>query len=271
MPSPTPRTYLVAGTQEQFVTRHQRRWIYSVAVNKRPRADYGVDAPAVPIALAAAAVLSMGIAAVVALIIAGWWWLIPLAYGVFFALSCASFMYTTRRGKFLTWTWLLAELALGGTERVVDLGPGRGAVLNMVARLVPEGSAVGVDLWRSVDQSGNDPMTTRHNAAAETVKITLLTADMRALPLATGSMDVVVSSLAVHNVPDEPGRRMAIGEAARILRPGGQLLIADLRHVQTYADQLANLGLTDVTVRDLGWKFWYGGPWGRTRVVSATR
>jgi hypothetical protein len=24
-------------------------------------------------------------------------------------------------------------------------------------------------------------------------------------------------------------------------------------------------------VRDLGWRFWYGGPWGRTSAVTATR
>src|SRR6266540_1406600 len=88
---------------------------------------------------------------------AGWWWLIPLAYGLFFLLSCASFVYTTRRGKFVVWAGLLSELHLTGRERVVDLGCGRGAVLIMLARLVPRGRAVGVDLWRSLDQSGNDP------------------------------------------------------------------------------------------------------------------
>jgi len=26
-----------------------------------------------------------------------------------------------------------------------------------------------------------------------------------------------------------------------------------------------------VTVRDPGWRFWYGGPWGRTSAATATR
>jgi len=141
----------------------------------------------------------------------------------------------------------------------------------MLARQVPRGRAVGVDLWRSVDQSGNDPSQTLRNAAAEAVAIELITADMRALPLATGSIDVVVSSLAIHNIPDGPGRMRAIAEAARVLRPGGRLVLADFRHARAYAEELAALGLGDVAVRDLGWRFWYGGPWGRTSVVTAIR
>jgi SAM-dependent methyltransferase len=190
---------------------------------------------------------------------------------VFFGLSCASYLYTTRRGKFVVWAGLLSDLPLTGRERVVDLGCGRGAVLTMLAGLVPAGRAVGVDLWRSVDQSGNDPATTRRNATAEAVAVALLTADMRALPLATGSADLVVSSLAIHNIPDEPGRMSAVAEAARVLRPGGRLVIADFRHGRAYAEQLTDLGLADVTIRDLGWRFWYGGPWGRTSAVTATR
>jgi SAM-dependent methyltransferase len=240
-------------------------------VGQRSRAEYGFDAPAVPVGLAVAAALSIGVTAVVGASIGGWWWLIPLAYALFFGLSCASYVYTTRRGKFVVWTGLLSDLRLAGRERVVDLGCGRGAVLVMAARRVPAGRAIGVDLWRSVDQSGNDPANTLSNAAAEAVTVDLLTADMLALPLATGSVDVVVSSLAIHNIPDQAGRMAAIGEAARVLRPGGRLVIADFRHTRAYADRLADLGLTGVAVHDLGWRFWYGGPWGRATAVTATR
>ncbi|HEY3009929.1 MAG TPA: hypothetical protein VGJ63_17945 [Micromonosporaceae bacterium] len=71
--------------------------------------------------------------------------------------------------------------------------------------------------------------------------------------------------------PITPGRMTAVGEAARLLRPGGRLVLANFRHARAYADQLAGLGLAEVQVRDLGWRFWYGGPWGRTSAVTATR
>ncbi len=235
------------------------------------RADYGFDAPLVPVALGATAVLSLTVTVVVAVLFGPWWALIPLAYALFFAASCASYVYTTRRGKFAVWRGLLGQLALKGDERLLDLGCGRGAVLTMAARLVPAGRAIGVDLWRSVDQSGNDPATARRNADAEGVPVDLLTGDMRALPVGTGSLDLVVSSLAIHNVPDQAGRLRAVAEAARTLRPGGRLVIADFRYARGYAAELERLGCTGVTVRPLGWRFWYGGPWGATRVVTGTR
>ncbi|WP_249713842.1 class I SAM-dependent methyltransferase [Rhizomonospora bruguierae] len=154
---------------------------------------------------------------------------------------------------------------------MLDLGCGRGAVLTSAARLVPGGRAVGVDLWRSVDQSGNDPAGSRANAGAEGVAVDLLTGDLRALPVRTGAVDVVVSSLAIHNIPDERGRLSAVGEAYRVLRPGGRLVVADFRHARRYAEELTRLGCTDVRVRGLGWRFWYGGPWASTAAVTATR
>jgi SAM-dependent methyltransferase len=56
----------------------------------------------------------------------------------------------------------------------------------------------------------------------------------------------VVSSLAIHNIPDAAGRAKAIAEAVRVLRPGGQLLIADIRAAGEYRDTLRQMGLADV-------------------------
>jgi len=50
-----------------------------------------------------------------------------------------------------------------------DLGCGRGAVLLMAAQQLTTGWAVGIDLWRGVDQSGNSVEATRRNAIAEGV------------------------------------------------------------------------------------------------------
>src|SRR3984957_14649886 len=65
----------------------------------------------------------------------------------------------SRRGKFEVWARLLTRIGLRGDERVLDLGCGRGAVLLTAAKLVPHGSAVGVDIWRA-DQTGNSPEAT---------------------------------------------------------------------------------------------------------------
>src|SRR5262249_55537952 len=155
---------------------------------------------------------------------------------------------------------------------LLDLGCGRGAVLLMAAKLLTSGKSVGVDLWKTSDQSGNALEVTRRNAELEGVadRIELATGDMRALPFPDAAFDVIVSSLAIHNIPDEAGRAKAIDEAMRVLKPGGRLAIADFRSTQLYAERLRRLGIENVSTSRLGWRFWYGGPWGATTLVSAS-
>ena len=143
----------------------------------------------------------------------------------------------------------------------------------MAAQHLTTGRAVGVDLWRSADQSGNSAEATRRNAIAEGVadRVELHTGDMTALPFADNSFDVVVSSLAIHNISGRAGREKAIDEAVRVLRPGGRLMIADIQGTRQHQAQLAKIGMSDVTRRRLGWRFWWGGPWAATRLVTATK
>jgi arsenite methyltransferase len=186
--------------------------------------------------------------------------------------SAAWYIYATRSGKFVVWDRILDDLRLRGEETVLDLGCGRGAVLLAAAKRLPRGRAIGVDLWQA-DQTDNSPEATLRNAELENVadRVELHTADMTALPLADESVDVIVSSLAIHNIPTRAGRRQALQEAIRVLRPGGRLAIADLWETRQHADHLRELGWRNVRRRNLGWRMWYGGPWFSTRLVSATK
>jgi SAM-dependent methyltransferase len=235
------------------------------------RGSYGVDAPYVPIIMLGGASAMFAVALWQALhgVIALWWW-IPAAY---LAASGACYLYTTRRGKFRVWDELLGSLALRGDERVLDVGCGRGAVLLALAARVPAGKASGIDLWSRADQSGNGEDVTRRNAELEGVaaRVELHTGDMRKMPFADAAFDVVVSSLAIHNIPSAEERAAAIDEIVRVTAAGGQIVLADIRHVEAYAARLRERGCGDVTVRGLGWRFWFGGPFWSTRVTSARR
>jgi arsenite methyltransferase len=238
------------------------------------RADYGVDAPGwLPALLGATA--AFGVGTVVALVFgAGGWAAFPALAALEFGASSGSFLYTTRVGKFRIWRELLAGLGLRGDETVVDMGCGRGLVLLMVARLLPEGRALGVDLWKTVDQSGNSEEVTRRNAELEGVsdRVELHTGDMTAMPFPDASADLVLSSLAIHNIRGRAGRAAAIDEAVRVLKPGGRLAIADIGYAsREYAARLRERGMDGVEVRGLGWRLWYGGPWVATTLVSARR
>jgi ubiquinone/menaquinone biosynthesis C-methylase UbiE len=113
---------------------------------------------------------------------------------------------------------------------------------------------------------------TQANAIAEGVadRVELQTADMRKLPFADGSFDVIVSNVAIHNIGSNAGREQAIDEAWRVLRPGGRLLIADIGKSREYQERLAALG-AHATRRNLGWRMWWGGPWVSTYLIDARK
>jgi arsenite methyltransferase len=66
------------------------------------------------------------------------------------------------------------------------------------------------------------------------------------LPFDEQTFDVVVSSMALHNIPGAAGRTAAIDELARVLKPGGRVAILDYRDTGRYAAALAAAGLGDV-------------------------
>jgi SAM-dependent methyltransferase len=214
---------------------------------------YGVDAPPIP------AVLGTG--GVACCLSAARWRrgrIATATAGTVLLAHAGFFLHTTLRGKLRIWERELDRAGLAGNEQLLDLGCGRGAVLIEAARRLPKGRAVGVDLW-SRDQSGNSPAATLANATVAGVadRVEVHTADMTELPFADGSFDVVTSALAIHNIPSPEGRCQAIDEALRVLRPGGQLLVADpWPMAKRYA---AHIG--QGTLRGLGPGYWYGGPW----------
>jgi ubiquinone/menaquinone biosynthesis C-methylase UbiE len=182
-------------------------------------------------------------------------------------------LHSSRRGKFLVWEEVVDGLHLRGDERVLDLGCGRGAVLLSVAKRLTSGRGFGVDIWSRIDQSGNSVDAFRRNADAEGVaaRVEPLTADMMALPFPADAFDVIVSSIAIHNIRGRRGREKAIDEAVRVLRPGGRLLVADLSYTGSHAKRLVELGMADVGRRSLGWRMWWGGPWKATHLVTARK
>jgi arsenite methyltransferase len=91
------------------------------------------------------------------------------------------------------------------------------------------------------------------------------------LPFSDSSFDLVVSSLAIHNIRNPEGREQAIDEAVRVLKAGGRLVIADFRETQRYGQRLRELGMTEVAHHTLGWRFWYGGFWAATKLVNARK
>src|SRR5208337_3321418 len=154
----------------------------------------------------------------------------------------------------------------------LDMGCGRGAVLSMVAKCLDRAHAFGLDLWNSIDQSGNGPEAALRNLELEGVKerCKVETGNMMAMPFPDAMFDLIVTSLAIHNIKGQVGRFKALDEAFRALKPGGRLVIVDLLPMAgAYAKHLHDQGMTHVEEQPMDWRCWFGLPWG-VRLVTAS-
>ena len=149
---------------------------------------------------------------------------------------------------------LLDSLDLKGDEKALDVGCGRGLMLIGLAKRLKTGKATGIDVWSPHDLSGNSADAAKQNAKIEGVsdRVRIENGDARHMVYPQNNFDVVVSSLAIHNIPDHQERHQAVREMWRVLKPGGKLLIFDIFHVADYAKVLHEAGAGDVTVSGLG-------------------
>ena len=113
---------------------------------------------------------------------------------------------------------------------VVDLGCGTGQLTQRLIRGFPDANIVGVDLSDGMlteaavrlRQDGGDDQP-------------LVRADALQLPFAPSSIDLVVCTESFHWYPDQTA---ALAELARVLNPGGRLLIASIATVTGAGDRL---------------------------------
>lgn len=219
---------------------------------KRP--NYGLDAPGVVGILGGVALIGLllyvtAVAGLWSGSIAGF----PLAgIGIGFTLTCGStallMVYSSKVGKIRGRDKLLNLIPWRGDEQVLDVGCGRGLMVIGAAKKLNTGKAFGIDIWQTADLSGNRPDAAIENAQLEGVadRIAIRTADMRDMPFANETFDSIVSSWAVHNLYEAKEREKALREVARVLKPGGWLLIRDIKHGAEYATVLTDAGLTNV-------------------------
>lgn len=127
-------------------------------------------------------------------------------------------------------------LELGARGRMLDLGTGPGHIPLLLCEASEESTVVGVDLAKSMLERAE-----RYRASSpHRDRMEFVVGDIKALEFSDDSFDVVYSNTTLHHIP-EP--RRVLGEAARVLRPGGVLLLRDLYRPPTpaRADELVAL------------------------------
>ena len=111
---------------------------------------------------------------------------------------------------------LLSALPASGLGRVLDIGTGTGALLELLAPRIDSG--LGIDASRQMLALARARLAPLGHCAVRL-------GDMYRLPLPDSAFNLVVLQMILHHAEDPPA---AMAEAARVLRPGGRLAVVDL-------------------------------------------
>jgi len=234
--------------------------ICRMAATERPqeRPDYGIDAPGVVRNLFLFGIAGFSAWAAVTLAALSGRFDVPkpvlvitgmgFTTGIGCSLMAVGMLWHSRVGKLRSRERLLDLIAWSGDEQVLDIGCGRGLLLNGAAKRLNTGQATGIDVWQAEDLTGNGPEAALENARRERVaeRVVVQTADMRKLPFVDDTFDVVVSKAAIHNLYRVEDRDEAIREIARVMKPGAHALIEDIRHHRQYFLIFSQNGCTDI-------------------------
>jgi ubiquinone/menaquinone biosynthesis C-methylase UbiE len=129
--------------------------------------------------------------------------------------------------KFWGWSYdgfienLINLTPLGENDRVLDIASGTAVIpRKLVEKRKTSGKIIGLDITYAMLEKGKQKIIQR----GMNKQISLVCGNALAMPLGSGTFDAVVCGLATHHL--DVG--ILLDEIHRLLRPGGQLTIADV-------------------------------------------
>jgi arsenite methyltransferase len=115
-------------------------------------------------------------------------------------------------------------------EVCVDLGSGRGSdTIRLAQSAGPSGFAYGIDV--------SDGMIGRSQALAKKLgatNVSFIKSDLAAIPIASGTVDCVISNCTINHAPD---KYAVWKEIARMLKKGGRFIVSDIYAIEEVPDE----------------------------------
>ncbi len=145
--------------------------------------------------------------------------------------------------------WRSAAVEMGKLQPhycVLDLACGTGdMLLECATRLDTSGQVIGVDFSESMLALAEDKAA----RAAVACRCSFVQGDMQALPIASGTIDVVTVAFGLRNAVQLEG---ALSEIVRVLKPGGRLVVLEFNRPRKRLPRLLTGLYTNVVVPILG-------------------
>jgi ubiquinone/menaquinone biosynthesis C-methylase UbiE len=156
-----------------------------------------------------------------------------------FGWFCDTFLFQGKLRELRQRTAELANLQAG--EAVLDVGCGTGPLTIEVQKRVGQtGHVVGID-------PGEQQIArARYKATRKKLPIDFQIGVIERIPFPDQSFDVVVNTIMMHHLGDGL-KRQGLAEIARVLKPGGRLVIADFKRPEEPQTQPVRFG----SVKDL--------------------
>jgi ubiquinone/menaquinone biosynthesis C-methylase UbiE len=150
------------------------------------------------------------------------------------------------RGTFRELRQRTANLArLQPGEQVLDVGCGTGTLAMEVARRMGRAGRVA-----GVDPGTEQIARARAKAARRNIPVEFQVGIIEQLPFPNQTFDVVFSTLMMHHLPKSL-KRQGLAEIARVLKPGGRLIIADFTRKQDRQGRAARFHAGGSSIQDL--------------------
>ena len=140
---------------------------------------------------------------------------------------------------------IIARMELTGSEKVLDIGCGRGLYTVGFAEKITKGIIYGIDIWNIEDISANSEMAIMENIRKSNTenRIILKTEDMRKMSFDNDFFDIIVASFSIHNLSNIDEIKKALYEITRVLKINGRLIIIDFKYIKAYKNILLNYNL----------------------------